>query len=636
MTLRKIMAIIVLSLFIQLAVISGIRGGDVHVMIRTDSEPFYTIELWYQFSVPMVRDAGNFSTIHLTEANSYITRMGEPVIPVVVDSLELPWGSQIIDIQYTCSPMGEIQLSQKIISSSRPVFGDRNSGKVPREQDSVVYSSDLWFPSSWYTYRLSGGLNKDTNHTTFLMVQVNPVRYHPVTNTIQYVTSISIEITYEEPRTRVTFPDVYDLVIITCDRYDSFLPPLVAHKERYNVKTKLVTLSDIYEGVFFPVVGRDNPEKIKFFVKDAVESWGVTYVLLVGDFRTMPVRYTHLETDKGGTYEELEYLSDLYYADIYDGNGGFCSWDSNDNEVFGEWPDPGPMKDVVDLCPDVYIGRLACMYGFEVKTVVDKIITYEETTYGSNWFNTMVVCGGDTFDKSWEGGADYNEGEEATEKALEFMTGFNPVRLWASLDNLTTTNMVNTISAGAGFVYFCGHGNPKKWATHVNGDYENWTEDFGNRDMMTLSNKDMYPIVMVGGCHNSQFDVTPLNFLKNPVEAWIFSTYVLECWGWVFIKINGGGAIASIGSTGYGGVTIGDDNANGIADCVEGLDGWFETQFFRLYNEENLDVLGETYGQTVTDYVMNFPVYTDRYDCKIVETHVLFGDPSLKIGGYSS
>ena len=38
------------------------------------------------------------------------------------------------------------------------------------------------------------------------------------------------------------------------------------------------------------------------------------------------------------------------------------------------------------------------------------------------------------------------------------------------------------------------------------------------------------------------------------------------------------------------------------------MDGWFETQFFRIYNEENVDILGETYSQVVTDYVNNFAI----------------------------
>ncbi|MCK4416301.1 MAG: hypothetical protein KAU84_04025, partial [Thermoplasmatales archaeon] len=400
--------------------------------------------------------------------------------------------------------------------------------------------------------------------------------------------------------------------------------------------------------VYFPVIGKDNPEKIKYFIKNAKENWGIKYVMLVGNFRKIPIRYIHLETDTGGPFEELKFASDLYYADIYDSEGNFSSWDTDDDGIYGEWPDGGFREDIVDLSPDVHVGRLACMFGFEVRTLVEKIIDYEENANGSEWFNTMIVCGGDTFDKKWEGGTDYDEGEVANEKALEFMSEFNPVRIYASLGNLTTANMHNEISKGAGFLYFAGHGNPKNWATHKNGDYINWTEGFTNKDIQKLSNEGMYPILLVGGCHNSEIDATPLNFIKGLIEEGLgyfsydedgFGSYYLynwvpECWSWVFVKKSGGGAIASVGSAGYGGVRIGDHNGNDIPDCIEGLDGWFETQFFRLYNEENINILGETYGQAVTDYVNNFPVYTDRYDCKIVETHVFLGDPSLKIGGY--
>ena len=51
--------------------------------------------------------------------------------------------------------------------------------------------------------------------------------------------------------------------------------------------------------------------------------------MLVGNFRKMPIRYTHLETDTGGEYEELEFISDLYYADIYDSEGNFSTWDTD-------------------------------------------------------------------------------------------------------------------------------------------------------------------------------------------------------------------------------------------------------------------------------------------------------------------
>jgi len=497
---------------------------------------------------------------------------------------------------------------------------------------------------------LSSGLNKENQHTTFLSIQFNPIRYNPVQNTIQSIASIDLDITVERPKKPLVVSDQYDMAIICYDRYASFLEPLVEHKNNHGIKTVLVPVSNIYKSTYFPTQGRDSAEEIKYFIKNAIENWNITYVMLVGNFRQIPRRLTNLETDTGGLYEELEFATDLYYADIYNGEGNFSSWDSDNDGIYGEWPYPewSPREDSVDLVPDVHLGRLACMFKFEVRTVVNKIINYENEASDPSWFNTMIVAGGDTFEKSLEGGTDYNEGEEANKKAIEYMEGFNPVTLWTSIGNLTTDSILAEINKGSGFLYVVGHGCPKSWSTHVNGDYANWTGTIGNKHIRTLTNKEKYPILIVGGCHNSEFDVAPINFIKGILtegpKFFIYSEdhfggyylykYVPECWSWVFVKVQDG-AIASIGSVGFGGVRIGDFNGNSIPDCVEGLDGWFETQFFKLYNQDHIDILGQTYSQTITNYALNFPVDTDRYDCKILETHALFGDPSLKIGGYS-
>ena len=592
------------------------------------------IEVFQEFSMPEVKENNNFVNIHLDEVNSFISNTGEPVLPIYMETLEFPLGTNIKDIECIVTDMEEINLQKKIIPASKPVPWYNENDVIQIEKNEEIYSRDQLYPNSFYSYKLAGGLNRKNEHTAFLTIQLNPVRYNPIKDNIQFVKSIKLEISYEEPSEPLLFDDEYDLLIISYDRFARLLEPLVTHKESHNIRTKLVTLEDIYHSVYFPVHGRDCAEEIKYFIKDAIEKWNVTYAMLVGNFKKMPVRYASLESDKGGFYEELKFLSDLYYADIYDSEGNFSSWDSDEDLIFGEWPDNSFRQDDVDLSPDVHVGRLACMFGFEVRSLVNKIIDYEENAYGSDWFNKMVVIGGDTFEKSWEDGTDYNEGEEANKKAIEFMTGFEPTKLWTSIGNLNAQNMHNEISNGAGFLYMVGHGNPRNWATHTNGDYENWTEPYRNKNIMQLTNKGMYPILMVGGCHNSEFDVTPINLLIDYEHSRIWTTWILECWSWVFVKNFRGGAIASMGSSGFGGVNIGDHNDNDIPDCVEGADGWFETQFFRLYNEENIDVLGETYSQTVTDYVNNFPVYTDRYDCKIVETHILFGDPSLKIGGY--
>ncbi|DAC71910.1 MAG TPA: hypothetical protein DSN98_07925 [Thermoplasmata archaeon] len=642
--------IIVASILTTLIIVVGsIQAGNTPIAKSTES-PLQTQTITYQFSQPSIQEHNQYTTIRLNEATGYRNIPGEPIEPLVMKTLELPFGTTVKDVQCTLTETAALQLTHKITPAIKPVQFPAKNQIVQPYENPEIYTKNQLFPDNWYSYRLTGGLNNDNILTTFLTIQVNPVRYNPAQGIIQSLASITLDITFEPP----THPfsstnDTYDMIIICADAYAPLLGPLVAHKNSHGIQTKLITLHDIYSETYFPVEGRDNPEKIKHFIKNAVETWNITYVMLVGNFAQVPIRYSNLESDAGGAYEELKFVSDLYYADLYTANGSFSSWDTNNNGIYAEWsyPDGSPQEDIVDLVPDVHVGRLACMFKSEVKTMVDKIITYENTTAGSDWFNRMVVIGGDTFDKSWEEGTDYNEGEVANAKALEYMPQFISTKLWTSLGNLTTGTVDSEIRKGCGFLYFCGHGSPKSWATHNNGDYVNWTGQYKNTDIRKLSDNDMYPIMIVGGCHNSEIDSTPMNFITGLLreklhyftvnETWLGSyykyNYALECWSWVFVKAPGG-AIASIGSSGYGGVNIGDYNHDDIPDCIQGADGWFEVEFFRLYNQENITILGQTYDQVINGYIQNFPVDTNRYDAKIVETHVLLGDPSLKIGGY--
>ena len=186
----------------------------------------------------------------------------------------------------------------------------------------------------------------------------------------------------------------YTSLVLCCPKpqlhsseYSAYLIPLVEHKISHNISTKLVTLEEI-DGT-----GRDKQEQIKYFIKDAIENWGIKYVLLVGDKTRMPVRYT---SPLALFYEHSigEIPTDLYYADIYDSDGKFCSWDSNNDNKFGR--NTFYYSDKVDLYPDVAIGRLYCNNYSEVINVVNKIISYEDYIYGQDWFNNIAICGGNT------------------------------------------------------------------------------------------------------------------------------------------------------------------------------------------------------------------------------------------------
>jgi hypothetical protein len=415
----------------------------------------------------------------------------------------------------------------------------------------------------------------------------------------------------------------YDLVIIAPNKFASALQPLIDHKNSYNIKTMLKPTDAIYKE--YP--GRDDAEKIKYFIKDALETWDITYVLLVGGRMGqrprfyIPGRYVIL--DDG--YTELPYLSDLYYADIYKNGDEFDDWDSNDDDVFAEWG-----KDELDLEPDVYVGRLPCRYLFEVKIVVEKIIEYETTTYGSSWFNRMTLLGGDT--NPGTGGPFEVEGEVICDYVADMMTGFDCTKLYCTDTTLTDhTQLQDAINQGCGFVLYEGHGAQNRLETYDLAG--NPVEPFNNKYVPLLKNQGMYPVVMFGCCVTAKFDVTLLNiFNKNRFGN---GDYTPEEIGWRLLRRPKGGSIAHIGATSVVWGYSGDLDNNGIPDIVEkGLLGWINVEFFRLFIEEEYKYLGELHWGAIKNYYDTFNVHTNKLDCKNVQEITLLGDPSLRIGGY--
>ena len=196
--------------------------------------------------------------------------------------------------------------------------------------------------------------------------------------------------------------DKYDMVIIAPEIFSDALQLLIEHKNNHGVVTFLKTTDTIYD----EYSGRDQAEQIKYFIKDAIETWGITYVLLVGGLKSM-IYAKAMDTDNYGVsgwylpvrwsnnnYDEPGPVTDLYYADIYKAGGEFDNWDSDNDGLFGEFG----FNDRLDLYQDVLIGRLACRSNEEVQTVVDKIINYESTSPDEkSWFNKIIGVTGDGF-----------------------------------------------------------------------------------------------------------------------------------------------------------------------------------------------------------------------------------------------
>ena len=209
--------------------------------IRSDSKEIEkinsnSIEIFQQFSPPKLIENDNLLTIQIKETNSFLTETGNPILPIYLKTIEFPLGTRMKEITCTYSEPENLFVEKKIISQPKPQpYYIENDKK-----NEFIYNN--YYPENWYSYKLSGGLNKKNEHTTFLTIQINPVRYNPFHNDLQFIDFIKLDITYEEPNQPILFPDEYDLLIISYDWYKPLLKPLVTHKESHNIKTKIVNV----------------------------------------------------------------------------------------------------------------------------------------------------------------------------------------------------------------------------------------------------------------------------------------------------------------------------------------------------------------------------------------------------------
>ena len=623
------------------------------------------MSVYVTFSKPMMKqttiDNQTFVEMSIDGTFGTLHNAGEPLLPRQIETFELPFGTKIIDISCDVAGVQSLSLSQKILPAPEPVISETETGPV-FTMDKRIYQSDEFYPNDWCKISIGGGLNGDNKQKTFVTVQTFPMRYNPVGNTVLYAEDLTITIEYQEPKeSLLSANDKFDMVIIAPNRFSRVIQPLIDHKNEVGVKTFLKTTEEIYS----EYNGVDKPEQIKYFIKDAKETWNVTYVLLVGGLKSpiygkprddtnqgskdwhIPVRYTNLV--EPGSFNDPGFISDLYFMDIYDGEGQFSSWDSNNDGIFAKWTSFGGDKDIIDFYPDVYVGRLACRNRFEVKTVVNKIIKYESTAIDPSWYKRIVLVGGDGFDDS-PYGTNWPEDEMLCDKYLSYMNDVEPVKLYASNrendseNTPLTSNIIREINSGCGFIVFSGHGQPYRWITNWCGEFDEPIQDGGisDIDLFKIWNGKKLPICCIaGGCHNSLFNVSFLTTLLDRDNSNHLMTYgraTPECLGWSFVRKRGGGAIANFGypsctflSPGeYGDL---DGDGNNEPDIFEAWRPYMVKQYYKIIGE-GAELLGDVAGGAVRNYLHVFPGMDEQLDAKIIEQVIFFGDPSLKIGGY--
>lgn len=474
-----------------------------------------TQKISFQGVIPVFEKAGEYQTIKCPGLTNY-GQPGAPWLPVKTVTLLLPPQARVSSVK--------IQNRYKDLPGSYNILPAQQclpiSENTPKNflKDSLIYQSNASYPAdpltSWHQGNL-GGYN-------LLNLIVCPFSYQPLDGKLKMLQDLDIIVEYDidlvktanitgygsqwvlnntaNPNTFISnysaFSGVkstgYDLLIITSAQYDTVFQRLAQWKNQKGIRTKVAVVDSIYANY----LGRDQQEKLRNFVLEQYANYGISHLLLGGDYGIVPAR-TAFAMHSG--YEELtgkvgldSLICDLYYSDL-DG-----TWDLNGNDIFGE------PADSVDMYPDITVGRASAASLEQARTFVDKVLTYEKSPPGdylervSFWASYL------------DAGTDAAKGKDIIDR--DYMADyFRPVeKLYQSAGNESPATIIQSVNNGLHLINHNGHSG-----FYVMQGGNGWLDTML---MDTLNNPGQWGILYSLGCQAAGFDSNSIaeHFVNNP------------------------------------------------------------------------------------------------------------------------
>ena len=282
-----------------------------------------------------------------------------------------------------------------------------------------------------------------------------------------------------------------DYVIVSPDNLADAFEPLVKWKNMKGVRTKVVTLGEIYDQYSderYPKI------RIKKYLRDCYENKGLKFAMLVGDNSNFPSSECFVQ--RMNHYFENVPI-DLFYA---------CfekefDWDSNDDGMVGTY------FDNISLCPNIKVSRLPMRTSEQINAYIRKLLRYEKNPQLDNYIKTLFLVASnldrwssidhgqqqsDTLlykyilPTGWDGHYSYlYEQKSSFENGADF--------------NLTPENLHGELNKGYHLVNVFTHGYTQRWT-----DLED-RRDY-DYNMAQLLNNQNSSIMLSASCFTNEFD----------------------------------------------------------------------------------------------------------------------------------
>ncbi len=487
-----------------------------------------TITVSYAFPKPEIMAVKFLDTIfHQVNMKGLysIGDPGKPELPCKAAMILLPPGHNPVSVTARLSPETKVP-GEYLILPGQYESRLQNESVVFTAPDSTVYQSLTPFPPLYY----SQDTVQNSQGFRILIVRLYPVRYIPVKRLISYWKDMTLTVVtnfvedsllffrghdadfekitniIDNPEQLVSYkglrksPKLLDMVIITNKALRG------AFNDYANWKTNkcgIHTVVQTVESIYIHCKGIDKQEKIRKFIIDAYNLWGIDYVLLGGDIEIVPVRKAWGEaiSSKSGLCKD-SIPCDFYFGDLT-GN-----WDFDGDGKWGELN-----EDKADLFAEVFVGRVPVNTEVEVNNFFYKVSTYEESEI--KVYHSEMLFLGSVLEPPpnvlW--GAEYKDYTanyvpagynitklNARDNTLAGKFG-NPASLAPErLEGLDQQNVVDAIKSGVHFVNLNCHGDAYSFLAHL------YQVPFLRKDVDNLTNNE-YCLVYSGCvCYTASFD----------------------------------------------------------------------------------------------------------------------------------
>jgi len=431
-------------------------------------------------SLNIKTEMGNFCEL-LIPGYTKTEMIGSPGLPVKRELIELPMDAtpmvNILDYNIKEFNLADIGITQQIIPTQPPQ--PKDGSYVEFQYDAEAYNQDKFYPEEIVTVDVLGMMRG----LRIGRVNIAPVQYNPVTNTIRLIVDIDFEIVFENANIAKTKEFKKLNANIYFNAINNQLlnyKPLEGKELVTDAPVKYVIISDpMFESALQPFI--EWKTKKGFVVIEAY-----TDDPNVGNTTTSIKNYLEDLYD-AGTPEDPPPAFTLIVGDVqqvpaFSGTTGGHVTDRNYYEYTGDW------------FPELYYGRFSAQNVADLQPQIDKTLEYEQYLMPDPSFldEVVLVAGMDG-----SHGYDWGNGQinYGTENYFNVAHGIDAHVYLYPVSGSSGPQIIQDISNGISFANYTAHCSSMGWAD----------PSFTIGDIPGLQNAHKYGLWVGNCCSSSAF-----------------------------------------------------------------------------------------------------------------------------------